>query len=155
MKKFIVSLLVVFASGVALGSDAPANNTITPICHGDAILGQWKWHKYIYDGQEFPPSNPNLNLIFEFMEGGRNRLYWDRTGERGFCERYGNYIFNQCQLIDQVTWVNPDNALGCGADPDMKEGRQTMTRAEVRGDEFYLYLSLGGKPFIYIWKKLP
>ena len=146
-KVFLLMVTLIVSAGALAANEPPV------ICDGDAIHGKWKWHKYIYDGQEFPPNNPDLNLTFEFFPGGKNRLHWDRNGEKGFCERYGNYLFAQCQLIDQVTWVNPKNAFGCGSDPDMRIGRQTQTRAEVKGDEIFLYLSLGGKPFVYVWKK--
>lgn len=123
------------------------------VCEGSRIFGKWQWYKYIYEGAEYPPSNPNLNLVFEFFPNGRDRLFWERSGQPGFCERYGNYIFKSCRLLDQVTWVNPQNAMGCGSDPDMRVGRVTVSQLEIIDDELYLHLDLSGRPFIYVWRR--
>jgi len=149
VKRVLFALVTLLGGGVASATICESQ----VVCEGDAIYGQWKWYKYIHKDQEFPPNNPDLNLIFEFSPGGKNRLYWDRKGERGFCERYGDYSFSQCQLTDQVTWVNPDNARSCSSDPDMQIGRLAQTRAEVCGNELYLYVGGGENTLIYIWKK--
>jgi len=118
------------------------------------IYGHWKFYKYLYEGKENPPLNPLLNLNFEFYFTGTSRLWWTRDNEKGFCERVAQYEYKDCKLSAEVVWVNPKNNIGCGQDPDMQVGHKTTSQIEIINGDLYLHLSLGGKPFIYIWKKI-
>lgn len=142
----VVVFMLIFISAMARSE--------TLICEGESIVGKWRWTKYIYQGIESPIPNPDLNLIFEFFPDGKDRVFWDRRGQSGFCERLGEYTFGSCKLKDRVTWINPKNAIECGNDPDMKQGKETETQAEIRNGEFYLYFEVGGKPFVYVWKRI-
>lgn len=123
-----------------------------------SLVGKWLYYKYIYKNQEFFPPNPDLNMTFDFWPDGKDFLRWNHIGgdgQRGACEREGVYQWSEGKLTDRITWVNPDNALGCGADPDMQLGRESSTVAEIRNGDFWLHLSLGNEALIYVWKRLP
>lgn len=144
--RVVVVVILIFFSATARSESV--------ICEGESIVGKWRWEKYIYQGVESPIPNPDLNLVFEFFPDGKDRVFWDRRGQRGFCERHGEYAFSGCRLKDRVTWINPKNAIDCGSDPDMKQGKETETQAEIRNGEFYLYFEVSGKPFVYVWKRI-
>lgn len=76
-----------------------------------------------------------------------------KDNEVGFCERKGHWTYSACHLQDLVEWVHPGNAIECAGDPDMQLGNLTQTRAEIINGHLFLYLSLAGADFIYIWKK--
>lgn len=118
------------------------------------ILGKWQFYKYHYQGSERPLPNPNLILTFEFLADGSNVLHWERQGQEGFCERKGSYTITNGQLSDRVTWVNPQNAVECSRDPDMRVGRTAVVPVSFRNSDFWLHLTLSGDVLIYVWKKL-
>lgn len=133
---------------------------LTTLAHGqkndltETLSGHWQLTSLFYQGQERPPLNPNLVLQFEFHKDGTNRLFWSRKNETGFCERKAYYAWNQESLLQKVFWTNPENALSCGADPDMQLGRTSVTQAKIENSRLHLYLALGDEPLIYIWKRI-
>ena len=121
----------------------------------DELKGEWKYKFYIYDGQNYPPSNPDLDMRFKFTDENLSILRWQVIGETQFCERHAIYELRSPDLIYQkIVWVHPDNHSSCGADPDMQLGRQSITAFAVEGSRLQLKLELNGKPYIYIFEKL-
>lgn len=120
----------------------------------DAIIGHWQYVGHIYEGQVQDPINPDLILTFQFNDDGSDRLHWERKNEPGFCERHGQYEYSGEILIDQVTWVNPNNSFECGKDPDMRLGNKTQTRLIYNEGKLYMDLPLGDKTLTYIWQKI-
>ena len=145
--------LVICLLCLSITSEASFSND-DHTCSVEQLEGKWQFFKYIYQDKIHPPMNPDLILQFEFFGNGQNRLYWTRKGQTNFCERRGVYIYNQCQLMDQVVWVNPENGPGCSRDQDMVVGRRTTTRVDFNDDLLHLYLRLGDEPFIYVWKRV-
>jgi hypothetical protein len=122
---------------------------------GAALLsGQWQYYKTLYNGEEMPPRDPRLQLIFEFKDNGEDRLYWTYDEGQTFCERRGKYEFSENILKDEVVWVNPDNAPECGADPDMQQGRTTSSPASIVDNELQIEIPLGSESIIYVWKRI-
>ncbi len=118
------------------------------------LEGEWKLEAMIYRGEEVPPLNPQLNLRWTFFANGTERLYWDRQGENGFCERFANYKILEGQIHETVFAVNPLNSFECGQDLDMQVGRQTVNTIEVQPQRILLHLQLGDEELIYILKEV-
>ena len=118
--------------------------------HFSDIVGRWQFTEFIYEGQRRPRPNQKLKLYFEYFSTGLSHLWWTRENESGFCERTGFYSYDNCEIKDEVVWVNPKNAIECGKDPDMHLGNKTLTRLERMGQELHLHVGLGGSPLIYI-----
>ena len=118
------------------------------------LRGEWMLSGLIYRGQEIPPLNPKLNLRWTFYENGTERLFWNRTGEQGFCERFANYRIQDGHLHETVFAVNPLNGHECIQDPDMQVGRQTATRIEFNNKNIHLHLQLGDEVIIYILQEV-
>lgn len=116
------------------------------------VLGRWLYDGFQYEGHRYPNPNPDLELEFEFRPDGVSRLYWERKGERGFCERLAEYRIEDGRLLQRVTWVNPDNAPSCASDSDMQNGRATSVPFARKGEELWLNIGLSGKDFFYILK---
>jgi len=95
------------------------------------LHGEWKFSGLIYHGQVLPPPNPSLNLIWTFFSNGTERLYWDRRGENGFCERFATYNLDGGQISENIFAVNPANNESCSQDPDMQVGRETLNKIEI------------------------
>ncbi|MCX7675700.1 MAG: hypothetical protein N2Z70_07720, partial [Bdellovibrionaceae bacterium] len=91
------------------------------------IYGSWQWSHLLYNGQELPRPNPKLRIQFDFNAGGTSRLYWEREGQTGFCERLAQFSIQGDTLVEMITWVNPNNAAECARDPDMQAGRMSRT----------------------------
>ncbi|MCB0406966.1 MAG: hypothetical protein KDD34_02115 [Bdellovibrionales bacterium] len=125
-----------------------------PVGAEDSVIGKWQFYKVYFQGEYRPPFSEELQLFFEFTEEGKSRLYYFRKNESGFCEREGKYTVDGEFLIDEVTWVNPQNNIGCGQDPDMQKGQKTTTKIAFENGDFYLYLNLKGEPLVYIWRRL-
>lgn len=119
------------------------------------LLGKWKFIGFIYQNVLHPPITPNLLLTFQFEEDGTSTLYWERTGEPGFCERKGKYSLEHNQLIDEVTWLNPKNAPDCGQDPDMRIGKKSINAYSQQDGHFHLEIGLAGEPLTYVFERLP
>lgn len=118
------------------------------------LLGSWIFFKLLYRGEELAPPNPALKLIIEFISDDLNRVYYKRDDENGFCERTANYSFNDKILFQKVIWVNPENQMSCGQDPDMQLGKVTANNAYIKDGVFYLEMPLSEETITYMWKKV-
>lgn len=119
------------------------------------IIGTWQYAGFIYDGQEYPLPNPNLDLRFSFNENAVSHLKWLYKDQEGFCERVANYEIRSNEYIFQkIIWVNPQNHVSCSKDTDMQLGRESLTHFRTDEDRLMLDLELNGKPFVYILKKI-
>lgn len=118
------------------------------------IVGQWKFTSVIYREEVRPPFNPHLNLYFEFFTTGTNRLWWNRSNEEGFCERFGLYNVIESQLHDHVVWVNPNNSAECAKDTDMQLGRKSITPIENKNGKLYMEFYIGEEILKYIFEKI-
>lgn len=118
------------------------------------LVGRWQFYKIHYEGSERPIPNPKLILRYHFFADGTDTLSWERIGEEGYCKRKGSYQFTPGQLVDEVTWVDPKNNRECSSDPDMQVGRKSNSVADIKNGEFNLYLGLGDKSIIYIFRKI-
>lgn len=141
--KFLIFLLL-------FGSTSYAR-TPAKTCDPAAIIGGWYLDHIIYQGEPRPPFNPDLEMTFDYWADGVSHLFWFRNNEVGFCERKAAYTYENCQLKETITWVNPGNAVECDYDPDMQLGRTTTTKAEI-DDEGYLrlYLPLGDEELVLV-----
>ncbi|MBC7466644.1 MAG: lipocalin family protein [Bdellovibrio sp.] len=119
----------------------------------NALVGAWVFVAVIYHGELMPKPNPNLNITFEFNADQTNRLYYDRTGDVGFCERKATYSYADNVLTQKNTWINPENQPSCDTDPDMKLNSESVTKAVVNEQQMYLDLPLGDETLTYIWQK--
>lgn len=148
MKRFAFLIALLFLTGTTSAASEIASRS--------PIVGRWQFYKILFRGEEHPPFTSNLILTFEFNPGGSDRLHWTRDGQHGFCERTGRYQWSpqQSLLMDEITWVNPENAPGCARDPDMTLGRRTETKVEIADGELNLWLSVGDEPLIYVWKRM-
>lgn len=145
IKKIFLIFIITFLQINAHASSSLSTNP---------LLGSWIFFKMNYRGQELNPPNPALRLILEFVTDDLNRIYYKRDDEAGFCERKANYSFNEKILFQKVVWVNPDNQMSCGQDPDMQLGKVTANNAYIKDGLFYLEMPLSDEIITYIWKKL-
>lgn len=118
-----------------------------------ALLGLWFFTSLIYRGEDLPLPNPALRIQYHFEETGFNTLRYHREGEEGFCERRALYEFSAERLVQQVVWVNPQNAIGCDQDMDMRLGYQSWTPAWIKDGKFHLAVQMGEENLIYVWEK--
>lgn len=117
-------------------------------------MGKWHFIGFIYHGQFRLPLTPNLFLTFTFQNDGTSILFWNRTGEPGFCERKGRFSIEQENLVDEVVWVNPKNSIDCGQDPDMQMGKKSTNAISLKEEKFHLEIGLAGEPFTYVFERL-
>lgn len=125
-----------------------------PVFAGTPLKGVWKFSGVVYRGQEMPLPNPKLNMTWTFFENNTARLYWDREGEIGFCERFSTYQLVDNFLDESVFAVNPNNAFECARDLDMQVGRKTKTKIELQETRTLLFFQLGDEEIVYILKKI-
>lgn len=118
------------------------------------LKGEWVLSGMIYRGTEIEPLNPQLNLRWSFFANGTERLFWERHGERGFCERFAHYEIKDSHIIETVFAVNPLNNSECVQDPDMQVGRQTSTPIEIKQQQILLHLQVGDEELVYILKEV-
>lgn len=145
MKKFRnLTLTLLLAAGISARAQSAPD--------ASSIWGSWILFEVIYKGVVQPPFNPNLILTFDFSEDGASRLFWTRKNDPAFCERKGQYTYQNGFLIDTITWVNPKNAIDCSQDPDMQLGKTTSTELRRVDENLHLYLFLGEDPLIYVLK---
>jgi hypothetical protein len=145
--KTLFSFLVFVLGFAAMAADVNDNAQ---------IYGTWLHYRVIYKGVERDPFNPDLKLTYTFNSDGTDRLFWNRKGEeQRFCERQGNYTYENQILEDQVKWVNPANASECAQDPDMQLGKITKTPVVLKNGDMHLTMRLGEEELIYIWKLVP
>lgn len=119
-----------------------------------SLFGVWQFTGLRYQGQEIPPPNPDLVIIYQFDDDGHSRLYWTRKDQSGFCERRGLFVATQTQFLDYISWVNPKNRGDCGQDPDMQLGRSVLNTYRVKDGRFELDLPLSDDVLTYIWTPL-
>lgn len=119
----------------------------------NALIGVWLFTGLIFQGQDMPLPNPDLQIHYQFEEGGTNVLSYHRIGEQGFCERRAIYEFDGNTLIQQVTWLNPNNAPWCAQDPDMQIGYKSWSKAWLRDGKFHLAVMMGEDNLIYVWDR--
>lgn len=121
----------------------------------EPVVGHWFFYKKLYQGQEMPePPGATLRMHFEFLEGGESLLYWWHEGEGDHCKRKGKYYVEDGHIVDEVTWVDPENTMHCSQDPDMHLGRKTRTPYYFYGQDLALRFHLGDEPLDLIWKKM-
>lgn len=118
------------------------------------LIGEWKYNGFIYEGRQYPSPNPALFLSFTFFPTGEVRLFWKRDDEDFFCERLAYYKLDGNMLSQKIFWVNPENHLSCGQDPDMRVGTVTVNKVEWTDTQLSLFLELNGKDFVYLLEKL-
>jgi hypothetical protein len=119
------------------------------------LVGHWVFFEKVYDGQEMPePPTATLRMHFEFTAGGESRLYWWHEGDTDHCSRRGRYSVDGNTLVDEVTWVDPQNTRDCSDDPDMQPGRRTRTPFYFRGDNLAIRFQLDGSSLDMVWKKV-
>ncbi|KHD88377.1 MAG: hypothetical protein OM95_09585 [Bdellovibrio sp. ArHS] len=119
----------------------------------NSILGLWIFTSLIYQGEPMPLPNPSLKIQYQFEDTGMNTLRYHREGEQGFCERRALYEFSEGKLVQQVVWVNPQNAFSCHQDMDMRLGYQSWSKAWLKDGKFYLAVQMGEENLIYVWEK--
>ena len=118
------------------------------------IVGKWQYDGFLFEEHRYPPTDPNLQVLFTFNADLTGRLYWYRTNEPGFCERTSTYELTGDVLKQTVTWVNPSNDVSCSKDPDMQLGRTTQNEIDLGMRELGIHMELNSKPLIYILKRL-
>jgi hypothetical protein len=117
----------------------------------EPLIGLWLFTSVFYQGHELPPPNPTLHIQYEFADTGVNTLRYYREGENGFCERRALYEYASENLLQEVVWVNPENASWCDQDSDMRLGQRTRNRAWIEDGRFKLEMNLGEETITYIW----
>lgn len=120
------------------------------------IIGTWFFDSYKYQDQIFARPNPYLHIYYSFAEDQTSRLYWHRTNEVGFCERYAKYDWLDKHIYEFITWANPKNNPECASDPDMQTGnRNRLDIRWVNADQFELRVQAGDNDIWYIWIRQP
>jgi len=139
--KTIAFLLLIFS--IRVGAAEPS------------LEGHWFFYKKIYQKQEMPePPGATLRMHFEFSAAGESSLYWWHEGEKDMCRRKGKYYVEADQIIDEVTWVDPENSRHCGQDQDMQMGRRTRTPFYFYGPDLAIRFHLGDETLDLVWKKI-
>lgn len=118
-----------------------------------SLLGIWLFVGLLYQGQELPPPNPALHIVYQFQSESENTLRYWRDGERGYCERRAEYVVKGIQFYQKVTEVDPENAFWCDQDPDMRLGFASWTTLEERDGRLYLKVLMGDEEIYYIWER--
>lgn len=98
--------------------------------------------------------NPNLEQYFVINEN-EITLYYSSSDEGYFCERKALYQYSEGdqQLMQKVTWTNPENGSFCGKDPDMILGNTTFNKAYIKENKLYLHTPLAEEEIIFVWTK--
>ncbi len=118
-----------------------------------ALFGLWLFTSLIYRGETLPPPNPNLVIHYLFEDNGMNTLRYHREGDQGFCERRAAYEISGTEIVQQVLWVNPENALWCDQDMDMRLGHESRTQIWVSDEKLHLVVQMGDEDLIYVWER--
>ncbi len=150
--KIIRLSLLLFSLVFSLGNQNCSAQGLNPIDDPEQTLhGNWRAHRYIYDGSE--RLIEHTIMTFHFEEGFAV-LYWSEKDQVDFCERKAFYRFRPPVLWQKVIWVNPNNARECSLDPDMQLGHTTENHVFIKNDELHVHLSLGDHEMIYVFKKV-
>lgn len=118
-----------------------------------SLLGVWMFVGLLYQGQELPPPNPALHIVYSFNSESENILRYWREGEQGFCERRAQYSFGNEQLYQKVVEVHPDNAPWCSQDSDMRLGFESWTTLRHKDGRLYLKVLMGEEDLSFIWER--
>ncbi len=122
----------------------------------ESVVGHWQYYKKIFDGQEMPePPSATLRLHFQFSAEGESKLWWWHEGDTDHCQRKGKYKIEGNLLVDEVTWVDPENTQFCSEDRDMQLGKISRTPFKLADGDLSLELHLNDKPLYMVWKRLP
>lgn len=119
----------------------------------NVLLGIWSFVGLFYQGETLPPPNPALKIQYNFTASGVNTLRYFREGEEGFCERKARYEISEGVLFQEVTELNPDNAVWCSQDSDMRLGTKSWASAFIRDKNLYLAVMMGEEELFYIWAR--
>lgn len=117
------------------------------------LLGTWLFSGMFYQGTVMPPLNPNLQIVYQFKDDGRSRLFYQRKGEEGFCEREALFEVRENQIVQKIVWTHPNNAIWCDSDVDMQLGYFSIAPFEFRDGKFYLSVMMGEEEMFYIWDR--
>ncbi len=109
--------------------------------------------RMILDGQETAAPNPKLHLFFEFRADNVVRVFYNRTDERGFCERLGRYTFEDSILYQEIYWVNPKNNDSCSQDTDMQLGVSYTTFLRFRNKDLLMKISMPEGELYFVFEK--
>lgn len=121
-----------------------------------SVEGRWQFYKKIFKGQEMPePPSATLRMFYEFTPQGESRLWWWHEGERDHCQRRGKFRVEGETLVDETTWIDPDNTMHCAQDPDMQPGKVSRTPFRFRGPDLSLELHINGEPLEMVWRRDP
>lgn len=119
----------------------------------DRLLGRWLYTGFVYEGQQYPPLDPDLSLYFDFSADGVSTLHWTWKNTASFCSRQALYVRGENLIEQWVVWVNPQNSVRCQGDLDMKIDSRSQTKYFLKEDQLYLELSLDSKPLYYMLTK--
>ena len=112
--------------------------------------GTWVLTEVIYKEERQPPLDPDLNLRWSFFANETARLYWDKKGIEGFCERFSSFTVVNEVFTDEVFAVNPKNISECGKDPDMVMGRKVETKLVLAPGEVLIDMQVGDEKITYV-----
>jgi hypothetical protein len=115
------------------------------------LIGKWQAIGYFYQGTFIEPAEARMILTFEFFQNGTNILFWQIKGEKSFCERKGKWLVQDEMLVDEVYWVNPENGMDCGGDPDMQVGKINVSHFWVEKGQLFVEIPLASEYLIYVW----
>lgn len=132
------------------GRSSSSQNNIDP---HHPLIGNWKFVRMILDGQETAAPNPKLHLYFEFRADNVVRVFYNRTDERGFCERLGRYTFEDPILYQEIYWVNPKNNDSCSQDTDMQLGVSYTTFLRFRNKDLLMKISMPEGELYFVFEK--
>lgn len=144
ISSFLLPLFI--AVGFAQMPPPTENNTESD------LYGKWKAIGYYYQDHFIQPEDPKVILLYEFLKDGTDKLFWQYKGETTFCERKGLWFVFEGHLHDEVYWINPDNGMDCGADPDMQMGRVTQTYFWRDQNRLYIQIPLADEFLYYVWE---
>lgn len=119
-----------------------------------SLTGSWSYVAIRYNGQIIKKPNPDLNIVYTFLNDNKTKLYWDRKDEAGFCERQGDLQDNGYYFEDTVTWTNPENRFDCHQDPDMQVGKKSTNPYVFRDGYLEIKVLAGDHDFWYVWEKI-
>jgi hypothetical protein len=127
------------------------SNAMAQTSTSDDLIGKWQAIGYFYQGTFIQPPDPQLTLTFEFFQDGSDILFWQRKGEKTFCERKGSWFVQNEILHDEIVWINPENGMDCGGDPDMELGRINESHFRRKDNQLFVDIPLADEYLTYVW----
>lgn len=118
------------------------------------LIGKWVYTDFIYQDRLHPLPNPKLYQYFDISEN-EITLYYSSSDEGYFCERKALYQYSEAkqELMQKVTWANPQNGSLCSKDPDMNLGSTSYNKVYIKEDKLYLHTPLSDEEIILIWTR--